>query len=457
MRRYSLLIAMLFWPAAFLWAADLPPGATLLDNNFECEKWKEPTIAVSPDGKSIAYVNSGAIWVCQVDNGPGNKLADLKGSIEEFSRKRSSAMREAWSGKYARCWAMARSIKSSRIRAMLMACNGGEVTKQSSMCWQIMLKAASMPARYQIMEASTTSEVRSIVNIDRGVGEEPHALTAFHVRADNKFVVATGPLPLIWDVGANQPVATPFDYLLPSSTSDRYLGIEIDTRQLVLVDENFKITKRFEVTFDQNRQCDLIWSPDERFAICRSFRSSLEPMSNKCSVFRIDLKSGQRRSLPMGLKDDRYFFSGHGGEVVQLGTLGDVSETYGNGSYGSYIEFYSDGKTEEREINRFTNPGEDGMNSWHRAFYPPALCSPNCSLFAVALPRLPNQPHGYHFHLIDRNGNKWRFAGGDSSDFISPYVPIAFVEGGEKLVAHDESRLFTIPVSAIKAATEAKK
>ena len=76
---------------------------------------------------------------------------------------------------------------------------------------------------------------------------------------------------MIWDVVANKPRATCFDYLLPSPTSDRYLGIEIDTRQLVVVDENFKIIKRIDVTFDADRQCDLIWSPDERFAICRSY------------------------------------------------------------------------------------------------------------------------------------------------------------------------------------------
>jgi hypothetical protein len=251
---------------------------------------------------------------------------------------------------------------------------------------------------------------------------------------------------------------TPFDYLVPSSNSDRYLGIEIDTRQLVLIDENFKVAKRYDVTFDQDRECDLIWSADERFAICRTFRSSLEQQTNRCSVFRIDLKTGRRRILKPGLKDDRYFFSGHGGEVVRLGTLGDQSETYGNGNYGSNIEIVPDGDASEKEIYRFTNPGEDGTNSWHREFYPPALCNSDCSLFAIALPRLGEQSHGYHFHLIARNGYTWPFPDGAKSDFISPFVAIAFANDGKTLVSHDDRRLFSIPVAMIKkAAQEAGK
>ena len=458
-RRYFLTLVILLWPGAFLKATDLPPSATLLDGEFFCwEKWKEPTIAVSPDGKTIAYVNKGAIWQCQVDGSGSSKLAELKGTIDEFLAKAEFGDARGQE------WKVRRSLGNAAFNQSTV-----DMSKVDSMQWRRSGKAVVYAladhaqsgihaARYQIMEASKTDEVHSIVTIDRDVGDEPHALTAFHVRADNKFVVSTGPFPLIWDVEANKPVATPFDYLLPSSTSDRYLGIEIDTRQLVLVDENFKITKRFDVTFEQQRACDLIWSADERFAICRAFRSGLEPISDKCSVFRIDLKTGKRRDLKPGFGRDRFIFSGKDGEVLRVGVVGVHEEPhYGDGTYGSYFEIVPDGDGKEQEIYRFGSPGDEHTSEWHLRFYPPVSCNSDCSLLALARPRKPDEKPGFHYCLMDRDGRTWVFPDGNQSDFISPYIPIAFVEGGEKLVAHDESRLFSIPVAAIKAAAEEKK
>jgi hypothetical protein len=309
-------------------------------------------------------------------------------------------------------------------------------------------------ARYQIMEASLEGKVHPIVTIDRAIGEEPHALTAFHVRADDKFVVATGRSPLIWDIVANKPIATPFDYLLPSSTSDRYLGIEIDTRQLVLVDEDFRIAKRFDATFDRDRQCDLIWSPDQRFAICRVFRSSLEPLSDKCSEFRIDLTNGKRRDLKPGFQRDHFVFSSNGGEVVRVGVIGVEPDNFGDGSYGSYLELIPDGNGDSHEIYRFTDPGKEPSITWHMERYPEVLCDSECQLFAIALPRQPNETPGFNYYFIDRSRHKWRFPNSDSSAFIAPYYPVAFIDGNKAIVAHDETRLFSVPLAAIKAAAE---
>lgn len=136
-----------------------------------------------------------------------------------------------------------------------------------------------------------------------------------------------------------------------------------------------------------------------------------------------------------------------------MGVVGLPPRGYGDGSYGSYIEITPDGNGREREIYRFGNPGQQN-NDWHRQSYPAVLCNSDCTLFAMALPRAKEGTAGFHYHLIDRSGNKWPFAPDDTSHFISPYLPIAFTHNDRTLVARDGSQLFSVPVEAIQANKE---
>jgi hypothetical protein len=453
MHRYFLTLVILLSPRVLLSATDLPPGATLLDGEYFCwEKWKEPTIAVSPDGITIAYVNKGAIWECQVDGDGPSKLAELKGTIDEFLAKTEFGDARGQE------WKVRKKLGNGPFNQITV-----DMSKVDGMQWRRSGKAIVYAladhaqsgihaARYQIMEASRTSEVHPIVTIDRDIGEEPHALTAFHVRADNKFLVATGPFPLIWDVEANKPVATPFDYLLPSVTSDRYLGIEIDTRQLVLVDEGFKVIKRYNATFEPQRNWDLIWSPDERFAICRTY--SNQSLDDSWTGFRIDLKTGAKRALD-GYKGDRFLFVGHSGVMIRIGMRNPKQLEYGDGRNGSYIALVPEGNEPQRDIFRFDKPRKV-TDEWNAVMTYPLICaSSDCDLFAMALPRDSGKP-GYLYHLIDRSGRKWPFPD-DPSLLVAPYRVLAFVDEDKKLVARDDTRLFSIPVATIKAAAEERK
>jgi hypothetical protein len=107
-------------------------------------------------------------------------------------------------------------------------------------------------------------------------------------------------------------------WLVPSSTSGAILGIEIDTRQLVLTDENFHIVERYDATLNNTRVCDLTWSPDERFAICRQFDDQPpEPWVQPWNGFRIDLKTGARRNLKGEYRSERWIFTGRGATTSQ--------------------------------------------------------------------------------------------------------------------------------------------
>ena len=112
----------------------------------------------------------------------------------------------------------------------------------------------------------------------------------------------------------SKPQATCFDYLHPSATSGRFLGVEIDTRELVLVDHTFHVAKRFDVTFRQRRRCELFWSPDEKTAVGRLF---LEHPSDEWEGFRIDLETGEIQKLDVGFQTDRFVFPNEGNELFE--------------------------------------------------------------------------------------------------------------------------------------------
>jgi hypothetical protein len=218
------------------------------------------------------------------------------------------------------------------------------------------------------------------------------------------------------------------------------------------VDEDYQIVRRFDVTLDQRRRCDLFWSPDERVAICRSFRSDMEPISNHCTFFRVDLDTGDRGDTKRGIDGDKFHFSGVGSEVIRVGITGVPPNGYGDGTYGAYIEIMPDGNGNEREIHRFD--GRWLPVDWHRQFYPAVICNRDCTLFAMALRRTKGQTAGFHYHLIDRSGGKWPFPPDDAAQFITPYIPITFANNDRSIIARNGSQLFSVPVATIKESNE---
>ena len=145
--------------------------------------------------------------------------------------------------------------------------------------------------------------------------------TDFNLSRDRKFVVFPGDYrPLIWDLSTDRPRATPFLYLTPSSTSGRWIGIEKDTRQLVIVDENFNVSKRFdEVRPPTSYGFQLNWSPDEQFILWRN-QVGYDHFSN-WEGFRMDLRTAEKQTLSGRAINEFFAFTGHKGEYLRYGAI----------------------------------------------------------------------------------------------------------------------------------------
>ena len=231
-----------------------------------------------------------------------------------------------------------------------------------------------------------------------------------------------------------------------------YLGIEIDTRQLVLVDANFRILKRFDFRFESKRQCDLTWSANERFALCR--RKEEHP-SDKWIAHRIDLETGEQRQFSGSHWTDQFEFTGRGGEFMQYGIVG-VRYDHLDGMTGAYLTIAPDGDGPPQDLVRFTQTPRDGslIALSERPYYPAVIHDPKFALFAMALSRASKEHPGFLYHLIDRAGRQWPVSSDDESQYLAPAYLLTFANSGRTIVARNNSQLFLMPVSAMKSPQE---
>ena len=453
MHRRGFFSAVLF-ALATVARGELPKDAVVLEPDLVWDPVSVESAAVSPDGQLIAYVSKGAIWSCKVTSGPPTKFADLPDTITAFlSMPEHQSARE----KFACVTPNAGYTPIPERRAQILPLFGLAWTpSQDGVVYTLRTWKAdkSTLAAYRVMHTSLAGVTTDIAIIKRDLTTTPDSFTSFRLTPNKKHVVISYfGIPLIWDTASNAPRATCFDYMLSSSTSGRFLAVEIDTRQLVVVDENLHVSKRIDSVFDQDRRCDLFWSADERFAIGRNFRNSKEEISDNCTAFRVNLQTGERRELKKGILRDRYLFTGNGGEVVRLGVTGTRPLGYGDGTYGAYLEITPDGNGPERELVRFGNQ-PSLTNDWHKQFYPPVLASSDCSLFLMALPREDITIPGFQLHLINRSGKKWNLLPEDTSQFISPCQPVAFADKGRVIIGRTATQLFSVPVKSVQASKE---
>lgn len=432
----------------------MPADANVIDTDLVWDPVSAETATISPDGKQIAYVSRGAIWVSGVAAGPPTRIADLKGTITDYLAQ----------PEYEEVWKRFADITPHRgirpipeVRNDLTAFFGLQwAANQDGVVYTLQerLEDRSALSAYSVIHTSLQGESTTCATIRGKWVTTYDSNTSFVMSRRRDFVVVTNfGHAQICDAKSGLPIATYFDYLIPSPTSGRWLGIEIDTRQLVLIGDGWKVLKRFDVVIENGRRCDLTWSADEKFAICRSFRGSNERLSDYCSVFRFDLETGNRREMARGVDKDRFVFTGNGSEVVRIGVTGTPPNGYGDGTYGSYLELTPDGDGSSKVIHRFVEPGPRS-SEWHRQFYPAILHNDDCTLFAMALPRRKPQKPGFHFQLMDRAGRTWPFALEDEAKFISPYMPIGFADGGQLILARDGSRFFSVPIDKVAVRNE---
>jgi hypothetical protein len=432
----------------------LPPGATVLDSDIVWDIANPHSLAISPDGKQIAYISKGSLWSCRVEAGPPSKLADLPNTITAvLSEPGNEKQREQAAGAphtpgYRAFYGPVHLDKDYVISLAWTPNRDGIVYAVRKR-----VREHSPVAAYHVMHASLTGVVQEMAVIEGEFGIPDEYRTSFHVAPERNYIVASAYVPLIWDVLAGRPRVTPYDCLLPSSTSGRYLAVEIDTRQLVTADKDFRIIRRFDVYLDQRCKCELVWSPDERYALCLSH---LEHPSDKTEGFRIDLQTRKKTQLRTGVTRDRFYFTGNGGELVRLGITGIPPNGSGDGSYGAYISILASDSDREQEVIRFTGLPGDPQNWRVARAYPPILGTADGSRFAIALPRPDEHAAGFHYHLVDRDGSAHPFVPVSDVSYITPYYPIAFADDGRRLIARLGSTLFSLPVSKVVEEDEAR-
>lgn len=447
---FTILFSSLSPP--LLQATEIPPNATVLDPDIVWDVANPDSFAVSSDGKQIAYISKGAIWLCGVDVGPPTKLVDLPNTTTSIlAEPKYLEQREE----------SARSPHDRRFTALTGPVHAGRdyvfglgwTSSQDGLFYTVRKRVGNNTpvTAYHVMHVSLAGEVDEIAVIEGQFGIPYEEDSSFHVTKNRKHVVVSYYSTLIWDVARARPQATPYDRLVPSSASGRFLGIEIDTRQLVLVDEQFAIAKRFDVTFPVERMVDLTWSDDEHFAICRTHN---EYGSQGATAFRINLETGHQTPSVKCNVSDRFLFIGAEGEFLQLRVANQGIWGYMNGEAGTRaIVVEPDGESRHLFTTKGFRKPEKGQ--WGSIF-PPMIAAADGSRIAFALPRPEDQAPGAQYHLIDLQGRTTPLEPVSDASYITPYFPITFADEGRRLIARSGSTLFSVPVNAGDLARETR-
>ncbi|WP_428307362.1 hypothetical protein [Lacipirellula sp.] len=446
-----LLASLALAPA--LRADDLPHDAAILDADLVWDVANPEAYALSRDGRQMAYTSRGAIWLCDVDAGPPRKLADLPNTTTdiltwpEYGAEREKSARSPQDRRFTPLTGPKHSFRDFAFSLAWTPAQDGLVYVVRKH-----IGNETRVAKYHVMHASLAGAIDEVVAIEGPFGNRYEDGLSFYVTPDRKFVVISSYRPLIWDVTRNRPQVTPYDLLVPSTASGRYLGVEIDSRELVLVDEQFAISKRYGVFFPVDRPIDLTWSGDERFAICRTHN---EYGSQGATAFRISLEAlAQSPTVRCNIKD-RFLFIGAEGRFLHLRVNNAGVWGYLNGEAGTRVTLVEpDGESR----NLFTTSGfrkpERGQLG---SIFPPMIAASDGSRIAYALPRPADQLPGAQYHLIDLAGDSIPLPPVSDDRYITPYLPITFADANRRLIARSGATLFSVPVPTAASSDEANE
>jgi len=458
MRGRSLLVALVLAATGAVRAelpdGALPDGATVLDPDVMWDTRNPGSMAISPDRSSVAYVSKGALWKCNITKGPPTKLADLPNTATDllampeyrFARSNIELIREQIGYEEYQ-----RKIATTEVQILGLTWT----REQDGVVYGLRQRYQNSreTAVQRVMLASTSGEVTTLATIERQPWSRPQTFSAFHLTPDRKYVIAyTGTHPMIWDLATGRPRVTPFDYLLPSASSNRFLAIEIDSRQLVIVDEDFEVAERFEVTAPEGRECRLLWSHDEKFALCRFKHQYAE---TKWDGVRVDLTTGTKQPLEGNYFADTFWFTGRGGELAQSGIVGIRYEAVDR-MVGGGLAIIPDGESKRRTLVKFSFDPDDPRlpRMPNRPEYPLPVADSRFERFAMALP--VNVRPGFMFHWVDRKGQTEVFPEGKSDAYIAPFHVLGFVDGDRRILGRTESQLFSVPIERLLTTEEAQ-
>lgn len=413
-----IVVSIAHWQGVIARASDnhLPPEAQVLDAHLV--RNERPNPSISPDSKWVAYVSEGQISVCNVKEPVARRVMEMP---ESFDRTKSR-------------WSDLEWTRSS----------DGFVLGIES--WDEKTRTPFGNGYFATVEGQATQLSRIEPN------SPTRGLIVGNFTEDQRYLVGKSMLstgrdrwgPLIWDIERNRPRATPYLYLAPSMTSGRWIGIERDTRQLVLLDEELEVTQRFdERQPDRTFGFQLDWSPDERFVLWRN-QVGFDHYCN-WEGFRLDLKTLAKRPLEGRFMREQLAFTGNGGEFVRYGQDGHRGRFSGDVISGSHLTIVPDGHGAARDVWRLVLEPEQRLGESS----PRMHMNSGAKLFAIALPRISGERVHYSWHLMDRTGKAWRFPGADTKEYLSPYDVAGFALEGEVIVGHDAKRIFAVPAASI--------
>ena len=437
--------------APFVSAADepkLPAESQTLDSDILL--YELPALAISPDEQMVAYVSKGFVCVCPTNEPRPRRLFEVPNSWTHVLAEPEFATTRGDSG------ALYRAIGKEGYRELTARVTSTVFDLHWSHDSQAVTFGVQSSAENPRKPTYSTWHVSidgATTNLSRTAADSPTVVTGGGILTrDRRFLVKSGhERALIWDVATNKPLATPFLTLIPSSTSERWIGIEKDTRQLVISNEDFSPAKRFDQFQPaQSYGFQLQWSPDERYIIWRN-QIGFDHFSN-WEGFWINLEPGEKRSLEGRFMGEQFGFTGNGGEFWRFGTTSGrtVGYDHPNGAYLTIVP--GDPTSNQKDVWRF-EVDRNGQKPGAFTNLPtgmPLRPNPDATLFAIGLPRPAGEKPGFIWHLMDRDGNQWKFPGDDTGEYISPYDVVGFANDGKSIIAYDKQRLFAIPVSSIK-------
>ncbi|QDT71762.1 hypothetical protein I41_09220 [Lacipirellula limnantheis] len=429
--------------------AELPAESQVLDDKLIMDARPEPL--VSPDGRQVAYFSRGYACVADIAAGKSRQLIEVPGTWSHVYAKSvdpgdlDSLDHPVTAKKYKDLY---RDV-SQRIADFQWTADSAAIVY--SLSHEIPRKELdSHVTQVHVWRMPLTGEPKEIASGDlsysgrRGPGGV--------ITRDGRFLVNNSgrDRALIWDLATNKPRATPFLNLTPSPTSGRWLCVEKDTRQLVVVDEGFQVIARHdEIVPKSDYGFNMIWSPDERFVFWRQ-QIGVDYYSNWDGC-RYDLVTRDRQIFTGSYMNEAIIFTGHRGEFLRVGASGIQGPGQGLTVREQYVGLVPDGRVHMQRFWHHTHPtGQDSMVS-RPGGGSQVLWSPDLQLFTIGLAR-PQGPHGAVMHLADRHRHLWRLPGEETEDYVSPYQVAGFALDGESIISYDKSRLFSLPVSAIKAA-----
>jgi len=429
--------------------ANLPSDARVLDPDVIFHGWPYPTI--SPDGQWVAYISKGFVCVCNIQEPRPRQLFEVPGTWTHVLALPDNAHAGGDSGALAR--GLSRDNYNKLLAQITHTVFGLQWTvEQDGLAFGVQtFDRGAEKVISDFWHVSLGGAVTSVAHVEEPFNSDRTGNRFFLARGRNYVVIPGFRRPLIWNLTTNKPRATCFLHLTPSPSSGRWIGIEKDTRQLVITDENFQIVKRFnETRAARSFGFELDWSPDEHFIIWRN-QIGFDHFSN-WEGFWMNLDTGEKRKLEGRFMNERFGFTGRGGEFWRCGVTGAKTNWY-DAVVGAHLTIIPEGEEPPHDVWRIVvDPKNPKTRLADHRLFPPLRPNGGCNLFAIGLPRPTSEPTGWIWHLIDRDGNTWRFPGEDNGKFISPFEVVSFAGGSKTIIAHDEKRLFSLPVSAIKAA-----